>query len=101
MPIDVTRDTLIRFRDLPSWSTEHLGKRIHPSTFQRWRLRGVRSVKLASILVGGERYTSEESLQSFFTTTTAVAEGRPVESIVIADKQQDAADAAFLASHGI
>jgi Protein of unknown function (DUF1580) len=101
MPIDVTRDTLIRFRDLPSWSKEHFGKRIHPSTFQRWRLRGVRGVKLASILVGGERYSSEESLQTFFAATTAAADGQPVESYVIADKRQDAADAAFLASHGI
>ncbi len=101
MPIDVTRDTLIRFRDLPSWSKEHFGKRIHPSTFQRWRLRGVRGVKLASILIGGERYSSEESLQLFFAATTAAADGRPVEFIVIADKHQDAADAAFLASHGI
>ncbi len=101
MPIDVTRDNLIRFRDLPSWSKEHLGKRIHPSTFQRWRLRGVRGVKLASILVGGERYSSEEELQSFVAATTAAADGQPVESYAAHDGRQDAADADFLASHGI
>ena len=100
MPIDVTRDTLIRFRDLPSWSKKHCGKRIHPSTFQRWRLRGVRGVKLASILIGGERFSSEEALQLFFDEITA-ADGQPVESYAAADKSQDAADAAFLASHGI
>ena len=101
MPIDVTRDNLIRFRDLPSWSKEHLGKRVHPSTFQRWRLRGVRGVKLASILVGGERYSSEESLQVFFAATTAAADGQPVDSYVPADNRQHAADEAFLAHHGI
>ena len=95
MPIDVTRDTLIRFRDLPSWSKEHFGKRIHPSTFQRWRLRGVRGVKLASILIGGERYSSEESLQTFFAATTAAADGQPVESYAVANQSQDEADAAF------
>ena len=99
--IDVTHDTLIRFRDLPAWSQEHLGKRLHQSTFQRWRLRGVRSVKLVSILIGGERYSSEEALQRFFAATTAAADGQPIESTSPANLRQDAADAAYLAAHGI
>lgn len=99
--IDVSNETLIRFRDLPSWSHENLGKRIHPSTFQRWRLRGVRGVKLLTVLTGGTRCTSVEALNRFFAATTAAADGQPVESYAHADLLQQAADEAFLASHGI
>lgn len=96
MPIDVTRDTLIRFRNLPSWSKEHCGKRIHPSTFHRWRLRGVRGVKLASILIGGERYSSEEALQFFFDETTAAADGvnRPARTSTQREREIEQAERA-------
>jgi len=98
--IDVTHDTLIPFSALPGWTAKNVGKRIHPSTLHRWRLRGVRGVRLGTVLIGGTRYTSTEALSRFFAATTAAADGQPVESYA-ADKHQDAADTAFLARHGI
>lgn len=100
MPIDLTHDTLIPFSNLPGWTTQHLGRRIHPSTLHRWRLRGVRGVRLDTVLIGGTRYTSTEALSRFFAATTAAADGQPFQSQP-ADTRQDDADAAFLAKHGI
>lgn len=51
------------------------GGGVHVSTVHRWRLRGVRSVQLETILRGGVRYTSTEALQRFFERATAVASG--------------------------
>jgi len=47
----------------------------HSSTLHRWRLRGIRGVRLETILIGGVRYTSREALQRFFNATTAIANG--------------------------
>ena len=99
--IDVSYEILIPFCNLPAWSQKKTRKRSHPSTFQRWRSRGVHGVRLESILIGGERYTSEEALQRFFAAITAAADGQPVESYAPADPNQDAADETFLASQGI
>ena len=62
-PVTETLETLAEAaRSLPS--------RPHPSTLHRWRLRGIRGVKLDTILIGGRRYTSREALQRFFAATT-------------------------------
>lgn len=102
MAIDIQSETLIPFREVPAWTKEHLGNRVHPTTIHRWRLRGARGVKLETLLAGGTRYTSAEALNRFFARTTAAADGEThvIESDVIDDKAvQDAEE--FLASEGI
>jgi hypothetical protein len=37
----------------------------HTSTVIRWALRGLRGVRLETILVGGRRYTSVEAIERF------------------------------------
>ncbi len=102
MAIDIQNEKLIPFREVPAWCKEHVGKRIHPSTIHRWRLRGTRSVKLETLLVGGARYTSAEALARFFARTTAAADG---ETVVIETEEMNSkaiADAqAFLDSEGV
>lgn len=100
--IDVQNETLIPFREVPAWTKEHLGNRVHPTTIHRWRLRGARGVKLETLLAGGTRYTSVEALKRFFAGTTAAADGETyvIESDVIDDKAVQDAEA-FLASDGI
>ena len=73
--IDINSESLIPFRDIPAWTKEHLGNRVHPSTIHRWRLRGARGIKLETILAGGTRYSSHEALCRFFATVTAAADG--------------------------
>jgi hypothetical protein len=50
--------------------------RPHLSTIHRWRLRGVRGVKLETCLVGGKRVTTHEALLRFMQRTTDAAEPR-------------------------
>jgi hypothetical protein len=54
--------------------------RPHISTLHRWRLRGVRGVRLQTCLVGGRRYTTSEWLAEFIEASSlAVAPETPVQ----------------------
>jgi uncharacterized protein DUF1580 len=54
-------------------AAQHLD--VHVSTLHRWRLRGIRGIRLETCLIGGIRYTSHEALARFVTATTAAADG--------------------------
>ena len=41
------------------------GKRLSLATLHRWRLHGVRGVRLETILIGGLRYVSREAISRF------------------------------------
>lgn len=69
--IDISNETLLTFSE----AAASLPGRPNVSTIHRWRLRGIRGIKLASTLIGGVRYTSREALQKFCNQTTAVADG--------------------------
>lgn len=47
--------------------------RPHVSTLHRWRLRGVRGVRLQTCLVGGRRYTTREWLVEFINATSGAS----------------------------
>ena len=49
------------------------GKRPHLSALYRWAQKGVRGVRLESVLIGGSRYTSRQALHRFFAQVTAAA----------------------------
>jgi hypothetical protein len=68
--IDVNEETLLTFAEV----TKSIPGRPHVSTLHRWRQKGVRGVKLETLLVGGRRMVSREALERFFTNITAAAE---------------------------
>ena len=74
--IDVVHEQVLPLtaaaRELPSRSGA-LG--VNVSTVWRWSLRGIRGVRLETVLVGGIRMTSREALQRFFSAATAAANG--------------------------
>lgn len=78
-------------RDIPNRNS---GRGVNVSTVWRWTLRGIRGVKLDTILVGGIRYTSREAMQRFFEATTAVANGHtaPVRTSNERQRQIEAAE---------
>ena len=41
-----------------------------PSTIWRWHKKGISGVRLETICIGGNRYTSVEALQRFFDAVT-------------------------------
>ncbi len=71
MSIDLSTETMVPFPDAPS----RIPGRPHIATVHRWRLRGVRGIKLESCLVGGKRFTSIEAIERFVERTTAAADG--------------------------
>ena len=75
---------------------------VHKNTLARWHQRGVRGVKLDTLMVGGQRYTSGEAIQRFADRTTAAADGKPTPARTT--KQRDLAIKRAedeLSSHGI
>ncbi|MBA4106830.1 MAG: hypothetical protein C0485_13840 [Pirellula sp.] len=61
MAIHLDSESLLTLQAAARW----LPGRPHISTLHRWRMRGVRGVKLETCLIGGTRYTSKEALQDF------------------------------------
>jgi hypothetical protein len=82
--------------------------RTHRSTLERWRLVGRRGVKLETVLIGGQRYTSKQALARFAEAVTLAADG-PQQSPPPVSKSHACSDRtaaieqaeAYLASQGI
>lgn len=64
--------------------------RPHLSTLHRWRLGGIRGVRLQTALVGGRRFTTRQWLDEFIAKTTAAADGEPVRSQAPSRLERDA-----------
>jgi hypothetical protein len=69
MPIDCEAETLIHFPD--ARSAFHDDKRHSLASLHRWRLKGVRGVKLETVLICGLRYTSKEAIARFIAAQNA------------------------------
>jgi len=81
-------------------AARELPGRPHISTLWRWVQRGCRGVRLETVLIGGIRYTSRESLQRMVEATTAAAAGetpkaqtRPQRARAIEQAEKELADA--------
>jgi len=61
MAIDLQTETILALRDVASKTCF----KVHISSLHRWRLRGIRGIRLETALVGGARVTSVEALQRF------------------------------------
>lgn len=48
---------------------------VNVATVWRWMQRGIRGIKLETILIGGQRMTTREAMRRFFAATTAAADG--------------------------
>jgi len=76
--------------------------RPHLATIWRWAQRGVKGVKLETIVVGGRRFTSSEAIERFIARTTAAANGEPAPIRTPRQRQRAIAAAeAALARDGI
>jgi hypothetical protein len=79
MAIDVLTEDV---RSFSEWTKAKVlpvrrrGSRVNLATLYRWAQRGVRGVRLESVMVGAVRCTSAEALQRFFEILTAQADGQ-------------------------
>jgi hypothetical protein len=96
MSIDISTEELLSFPE----ACEKIPGRPHLATLHRWRLRGVRGVKLESCLVGGRRYTSVQAIERFCAQlngnpqrkeTPSARRRRRQRQIEAADRQNDRA----------
>jgi hypothetical protein len=51
-----------------------LPKAPNPATLWRWRTKGIRGVRLKTVLVGGRRYVSRAALNRFIQAVTAATQ---------------------------
>lgn len=76
MSIDVESEVLVPFA---SAGGAFPGNRTpSQATLHRWRLKGVRGVRLETILIGGLRYTSKEAISRFIASQNASETQVPV-----------------------
>lgn len=69
--IDPLNETLISLTE----AARRLPGRPNITTVWRWRNRGVRGVRLETILSGGRRFTSVEAIARFHRAVTAASDG--------------------------
>jgi hypothetical protein len=70
MAIDIYNEELLTLSKIPADLERRTGKRLNLSTVYRWINRGIAGIQLETILVGGNRYTSVQALNRFFTQST-------------------------------
>ena len=79
MPIDMKTEELITLADATHVLPRLNGRRLHSSTIWRWAVKGVGSVKLDYLKIGGRIVTSREALNRF-SSALADSDRRPGES---------------------
>ena len=88
--IDLTKEALLTLNEARSAFPG--GKRLGLATIQRWRLTGVRGVRLETVLIGGMRYCSRESIARFIAAQNAAdAPATPVITPAQRRRQSEAA----------
>ena len=87
MPIDIHSEQLLTLDQ----AAHSLPGHVAPSTTWRWCRKGIRGIRLESVVIGGKRYTSTEALARFAAALTAAAE-RPrdgenaIDSLPVCDE---------------
>ncbi len=99
MPIDITRDKLLDFAAASQLLPP--GSRPSYSTWGRWILRGVRGVRLESVVLGGRRYTSVQALRAFAEALTSRDADRFPAACSPQPRQRDRREEAELRKWGI
>ena len=69
MSIDIRTEMMIRFSE--ARSAFYDDRRHSLATLHRWRLNGIRGVKLETVLIGGIRHTSQEAIDRFIAAQNA------------------------------
>jgi hypothetical protein len=87
--IDAEREELLTLTE----AANSLPGRPNITTLWRWRNRGVRGVRLETVLVGGKRFTSREALARFHQAVNAAADGVQVRSCTNRQRERDIARA--------
>ena len=78
--IDIAKETLILFSDLPKHLPKRGKKDIHLSACYRWKNQGIAGVRLETVFIAGNRWSSIEALNRFWQRVTEAKDGRQSEA---------------------
>jgi hypothetical protein len=92
--IEIDKENLVLLSEVPRILPKRNGKAVHLSACYRWMKSGLSGVRLETVIVGGQRFTSREALNRFWQRVTAVRDGVPVEKAIIATPKPNAKQAA-------
>ncbi len=81
--IEIEKENLVLLSEVPKVLPKRRGKPVHLSACYRWMKSGLSGVRLETILVGGQRFTSTEALNRFWHRVTAVRDGVPAEKAIV------------------
>jgi len=81
--IEIEKENLVLLSEVPKILPKRKGKAVHLSACYRWMRSGLSGVRLETILVGGQRFTSTQALNRFWARVTAVRDGIPVDKAII------------------
>lgn len=84
------RNNFFPVSELPKRLQPVLGKRLHPSTAERWMRKGVQGIRLRVRYMGGRPFTCDEWVDEFFDRQTELRQGTApavVTSAACADSQ--------------
>jgi len=56
------------------------GTRPSYATWWRWWRKGIRGIRLRTLVCGGRRYTTASAVQEFFAKVTTAANGEPMST---------------------
>ena len=87
MQTDISPERPITFNE----AADLLPKRARPSysTWWRWWKKGVKGIRLSTVVVGGRRYTTARAVQDWITKVTAAADGTPAPVRSPARRERD------------
>lgn len=91
--IAIDQEDLVLLSEVPKILPKRNGKAVHLSACYRWMRSGLSGIRLETVLVGGQRFTSREALNRFWHRVTAVRDGIPVENAIIATSRPGAKQA--------
>ncbi len=85
--IEIDQEDLVLLSEVPKLLPKRRGKAVHLSACYRWMKSGLSGVRLETVLIGGQRFTSKEALNRFWHRVTAVRDGVPVDKAIIASSK--------------
>ena len=79
--IDVQNEHAIPLAEVHRHVPKRRGKRVHYSTVYRWATKGARGRVLATVMVGGVRFTTVEAIARFLESKSTVHKSGAISSV--------------------
>jgi hypothetical protein len=83
-------EELVNIKELPNILAPRNGKKVHLSAIYRWVRTGLSGVKLDTVVIANERFTTKEALNRFWVKVTEARDGLQAQADAIATPPKSA-----------